>query len=97
MPGAQDLGRVTDSQTERIEERLIYVVDWRAKQSAPGRNRTCDRQLRRLPLCPLSYGGLPRILAQLGSPRQEPLREFLTHPLQGVDLHTPHPHLPMQV
>jgi hypothetical protein len=32
-------------------------------QSAPGRTRTCDRQLRRLPLCPLSYGGVGRILA----------------------------------
>ena len=36
--------------------KLEYLV--RAMFCAPGRNRTYDRQIRRLLLYPLSYGGL---------------------------------------
>ncbi len=40
----------------------------RHSSSAPGRIRTCDRQLRRLLLCPLSYGG--QLVQTVGTARR---------------------------
>jgi hypothetical protein len=54
---------------QRLERaKLEYIV--RAMFSAPGRTRTYDRQIRRLLLYPLSYGGsrertVPELYARL--------------------------------
>ena len=54
----------SDTVYERISK-LKYLV--RAMFCAPGRNRTYDRQIRRLLLYPLSYGGRERAVRTASS------------------------------